>query len=125
MEEVTKADEGRSIGGEIAHVVVQGQGALQDIGGGFHSKSGAVGLFGRRDGEKEAQAEREVRAHGVADHRDRAARRALGRRYWRKLKQMLKVDVDAVVAHSTALRWASFAKTGDPNDEVTTVMARS
>jgi hypothetical protein len=37
------------------------------------------------------------------------------RQYWRKLKQLLKVDADAIVARTTATRWASFAKTGDPN----------
>ena len=40
------------------------------------------------------------------------------RRYLRKLQQLLKVDADAVVARTTAARWASFAKAGDPNYEV-------
>jgi hypothetical protein len=39
-------------------------------------------------------------------------------RYWRKLQQMLAVDSDAVVARVTAIRWASFAKSGDPNDDL-------
>ena len=40
------------------------------------------------------------------------------RQYWRKLQQLLKVDADAIVARTSAARWASFAKTGDPNYEV-------
>jgi len=70
----------------------------------------------------EALAEALVRLHGespLSSSIDAEARKKLGRRYWRKLKQMLQVDSDAMVARTMATRWAAFAKTGDPTDDWT------
>jgi len=81
---------------------------------------------------REKLAEHLVRQYGEQDARDRlsaltiwkdmqhghipsAAARKI---YWRKLQQMLAVDSDAVVARVTAIRWASFAKSSDPNDDL-------
>ena len=86
----------------------------------------------RETDEEQSETERLLRALQSAESRQRSFDAGEGangnsrqgmlgrqqRQYWRKLKQLLKVDADAIVARTTAARWASFAKTGDPNYEV-------